>query len=244
MAATAASLDAGYHVVECRDVQVLKGIVFSDRTAGECLIEVTELERSEQSGVTVTAKTSSQNLQGKPVYHYSGTVKLAKGVRGSDVLPAPDLLAAQPLEGATFYESGTLFHGALFRSVKQQLNISQNRLTLRCVAPICYDSEQGQFPARETSPWADDALLQAVLIQARHLQRSGSLPLKIRQARFYGTVPASSEFLVTLEVISSSSTQLIARVCSHDAARNIFTRFEGAEASISEALNEKFVQKT
>ena len=133
-----------------------------------------------------------------------------------------------------------LFYGPTYQEIEKVLNISASKLTLQCRANDLSESDQGQFPAGSFNPFAEDVLLQAMLVWVRKTMDAGSLPLKIEGGEFFEKIPFNELFYVSLDVRESSSHKLIADLVSHDQDGKIYTRLIGAEVTISKQLNDKF----
>jgi NAD(P)-dependent dehydrogenase (short-subunit alcohol dehydrogenase family) len=239
MADACEQLFPGYRLVAAEDTRVLKGIVFNSSLASNYTVQLTELEsptsRERAFKVSVVSDGSKQ-----PVFHYSTRIKLSPTSIAGPCFPELNLIPDVTQDGRTFYTNGTLFHGPLLQLVKNQVNLGQDRLTLFCQAEEIGEADQGQFRVGSFNPYADDALLQALLIWVRHRYQAASLPLRIEQAEFYSQIPFNRPYYVSLLVKSSSATKLVADVTAHDENGKIYSRLTGAEAVISKALDSKF----
>ena len=61
-------------------------------------------------------------------------------------------------------------------------------------------------------------------------------------AEHYAAVPANAPFYVSLETESQSASAVRAHVVVHDEKGNVYSRFGGVEATISQQLNKLFMQ--
>ncbi|MCP4756343.1 MAG: SDR family NAD(P)-dependent oxidoreductase [Proteobacteria bacterium] len=244
MADSCEQLYPGYRFFRCKAVQVLKGIVFNQTQADEYFLDIKETAKSESQGIEFQVKISSRNDNGKTVYHYSANVGLVAETPEIPWYEGFDKAETDGTEGSAFYRDGTLFHGPIFQIVDRMLNISSEKLTLECEAPMIDENQQGQFPARAHNPYADDGQLQALLVWARRFFQAGSLPLKVERGEFFRKIPFGEKFYISLDVQSSSQSKLVADVAAHDAKGEIYSRLYGAEAAISKNLNEKFLERS
>jgi len=234
----------GYAFASAENTQVLNGITFNDSLADRYQVELKEVFKSEVDGLALAVKVSSVNSAGKPRFHYSSQINLAKIPSSRPQIANLDLTEDNAQAGSELYQNGTLFHGKTFREIERVLRFQENKLILACRSSHLDEQAQGQFPVNGFNAFADDVLLQAMLVWVRLQHQSGSLPLKIQQATCYEVIPFGTAFFITLEVVKSSAHKLIATVTSHDGAGNIYSRFDNAEVTISKALNDKFLPAT
>lgn len=242
MADCCEGLFPGHFFQSCENASVLKGIVFTPTAPTRYQLDVTEILKSDHTGLKFEVKISSENEKRKRVFHYQAVINLVKKRTIPGLFKEFNLASTALKEGSEFYGNGTLFHGPRFQVVKKQLNIDKQQLTLECAAPALSDQEMGQFATGSFNPFADDAQLQALLIWARQFHGAGSLPLKISNAEFHTTIPFESPFFVSLKVKSTTSTRLIADVFAHTSDGQLLSHLEDAEVTISKALNEKFIK--
>jgi NAD(P)-dependent dehydrogenase (short-subunit alcohol dehydrogenase family) len=244
MARSCEGLYPGYKFFRCENTRVLKGIVFNASQADDYLLEINETGNSTADEVLFDVKISSTNAQNKPIYHYSSQIILKRSINIKPIYSGVNLSKESPIEGSQLYQNGTLFHGPIFQIVRQLINNSSERLTVRCKADELDVQRQGQFSDYSFNPFTDDALLQAMLVWARQEYGFGSLPLCIGTGEFYRPINFGEEFYVTLEVKSSSKSKLVADLFAHNEMGEVFSRMQDAEVTISPNLNEKFHQPT
>jgi NAD(P)-dependent dehydrogenase (short-subunit alcohol dehydrogenase family) len=229
----------GFRFATSREHRVLKGIVFDDSLAGEYCLDLRETARSEHE-IAFEALIWSQAPGGQTRYHYSAELTLR------DALPEPprcadvDLTEREPVDGASLYGDRTLFHGPAFRGVERVLNITPQRMTMRCLVPPVTPGDQGQFPVQTLNPFVADVQFQGLVIWARRFRGVASLPLRAQRGEHFRAVPPGAPFYVTLQVRADSGSAVVADVLTHDRAGLLFTRLTGGEATLSEALNPLF----
>ena len=227
---------------ECDNFQVLKGIVFDKTQADSYQVDVKELSNDDNiSRLQVTI--SSKKSDGKPVWHYKADILVAKEIPEVPLYTQSDLNETQNTTGESLYSDGTLFHGSLFQGIEKVINTSLKKLTLLCNLDKIKDIEQGQFPISSINPFATDLMFQAMLVWVREHRHLGSLPLKFLKVMSYKAIPNKEDFYISLDVDSTSETNMKADVVIHDQKGNIYSRAFGAEVTVSETLNAIFKPK-
>lgn len=241
MGNTVEQLYPGYTFFRAENYRVLKGIVFDETLAPAYTVEVKDVDKSFKGQIVVDVMISSKTPEGKPRYHYNVRLHLCDRVPEIPRYRDADLREVNPQPGPPLYTNGTLFHGPSFQGVQRVLNASPERLTLACVMPEVSEAAQGQFPVQSFNPFLADVQYQSMVIWARLFYGAGSLPLRAQSGEHYHTPAAGESFYVSLEVQNHSDTNLVADIIAHDADGQIYSRVNGAEVTISEALNRLFV---
>jgi hypothetical protein len=227
---------------ECDNFQVLKGIVFDKAQANCYQVDVKELSNdSNISRLQVTI--SSTKEEGRQIWHYKADILVAKKIPEVPLYTQSDLNETQSITGKTLYSDGTLFHGSLFQGIEKVVNTSMKKLTLLCNLDKIKDREQGQFPISSLNPFATDLMFQAMLVWVREHRHLGSLPLKFLKVMSYKAIPNKEDFYISLDVDSTSDTNMKADVVIHDQKGNVYSRAFGAEVTVSESLNSLFTPK-
>jgi hypothetical protein len=151
-----------------------------------------------------------------------------------------DLSAKNPLDGASLYRDGTLFHGESFQGVERVLSVSTEKLVMQCRSRRIDERVQGQFPIQTFNPFTADVAFQAMVIWARQIYDAASLPLSAGGGEQYRILPPDTVFFVTMEVVKHDSTGLVANIITHDEAGVMYSQVFGAEVTISKELNKLF----
>ncbi len=235
-------LNPSYSFFECDEFQVLKGIVFDESQADSYQVDVKGISNDENiscSQVTI----SSKNSKGKQVWHYKANILIVKEIPEVPMYTQSDLNETETTTGETLYKNGTLFHGSLFQGIEKVVNTSMKKLTLLCNLDKIKDREQGQFPISSLNPFATDLMFQAMLVWVREHRHLGSLPLKFLKVVNYKLIPDHKDFYISLDVDSTSETNMTADVVIHDQSGNIYSRAFGAEVTVSPSLNSMFKKK-
>jgi NAD(P)-dependent dehydrogenase (short-subunit alcohol dehydrogenase family) len=230
-----------YRFFRAEDFRVLKGLVFDADLADEHLLEATLLSTADPDSIALTVTISSA-VAGRPRYHYRAQVTLVRTLPEPPLYDRFDLTEdAASVPGERLYESGTFFHGPAFRGVERVLNVSRERLTLRCSLPALGLESQGQFPARTFNPYLADTLFQAMLAWTQHFQQVGALPQHAERGEVFRRMPFDQRLYVSLEVRSSTEHRLVADSFAHDERGRLYMQVLGAEVTPSERLNRPFV---
>lgn len=230
----------GYRISSCKEVQVFKGVSLTATQSIVLDLEINASQRSDNETIPCEVKIFSANKGGLPRFHYGGKIILKRNVEKRPVHKSIDLSEREGCEGAGLYKNGTLFHGKSYQQIKKVLNVSPTKLTLQCRSEEIRVKNQGQFSIGSFNPFAEDVLLQAMLVWVRLTKEAGSLPLKIKEGEFFEKIPFNVDFYVTLEVSDANPHKLVADLISHDSEGNIYSRLMGAEVTISKQLNDKF----
>lgn len=239
MAEAAEQLAPGYRFAACEDFQVLKGIVFDDTLADGYQLDLEEVERESGLHTVIEAKITSSG--GKlPRPHYRTRVHLSKATPDS---PVSHLKAEHrtPITDNP-YQNGTLFHGPKFQGIQQIAELTEQHLLAQCRMPVWSDAECGQFQTRPFNPYTLDPAFQAMLVWARMIHNTGSLPLKLARMEHFRTIPFDTPCTLDLRVQSHSSTALVADLDLVLNDGQIAARMLGAEVTLSENLNTLFLK--
>lgn len=232
-------MTTGYTFYKADDYNVLKGVVFDEALSDTYTLQINETKKSADS-VTLACKIHSLSPQGKLRYHYSANIHLMSQLPPPPVYAGLDLTAKNPLDGKSLYTDGTLFHGASFRGVEQVLSLSDQKLVMQCRSQQIDVQVQGQFPIQTFNPFTSDISFQAMVIWARKIYGSASLPLSAGGGEQYRILPPNTVFYVTLEVVEHHSAGLVANIITHDEAGLMYSQVFGAEVTISAELNKLF----
>jgi hypothetical protein len=241
MAGACEQLYPGYSLFNVEQYQVLKGIVFDDEHGPEkqYLLELEETAKDADS-VSFKAMVSSQMPNGRPRFHYRAEITLRRELPDAPLYANFDLSESQPISADELYGGGALFHGPYYQGIERVLNISPQKLTLRCLLPAIPEAEQGQFPVGSFNPFIADGQYQSLVVWARHFHNAGSLPLQAGHGEQFRPIPFDEVTYVSMEVVDSSPTKLVANIFAHDEAGRIYNQVLNAEVTISPQLNHLF----
>ena len=240
---TAEQLYPGYKMFRCEKFKVLKGIVFDEGLAGEYRLDLDEAEPAAGGELAFRGMIASMSAAGHKRPHYSGVFHL-RSQPAEPVFTSLEGLASHPeVAGAeTLYSDGTLFHGPSFRGVRRILQLDRNRLVVECSTPRVPEERQGQFRVQNFNPFVADAQFQVFLIWVRKFYDAGSLPLSTELGEHLHSIGFDETYYVILDVQRSSETSMVANLITVNAKGQVCTRLEGAEVTISKALNPLFAR--
>jgi len=212
--------------------------------ADEYIVDIKELNKSNAGEIEFEVEILSENSKSRPVNHYRGQIKLVKEVPDAPMYQNFDLDESQAVDGRTFYQDGTLFHGPNFQAVERIINLSPEKLTMQCRVPEISEKEQGQFPARTFNPYSADVQFQCMLVWVRQFCQAGSLPSRALLGEQFRPVPMGQKFYVSMDIKNNSPSSMVADITTHDESGKVFTRVFDAEVTVSKQLNQLFTQNS
>lgn len=233
---SAEQLYPGYHFFSVENYRVLKGIVFDDTLADEHILDLKEVEKSDEK-IVFEAMIWSKNPKGRKVYHYSLRVTLLRETPAPPISQLPARQSEEAISGRELYRNGTLFHGPSFQGVERVLHLSPGKLVMRVVLPHLEDRIQGQFPAYTANPFIYDAIVQCVLIWAQYFHDAPCLPSSMRKLEQFIPIPFGVPCIVTMEVESQTNTSVVGNILVQNEQGQAYIRLDGLEGTISPDLN-------
>ncbi len=240
LANTAEQLYPGYRFFSCENYQLLKGIVFDESLADEYILDIKETTKVAEQEINLSATIWSQTKTGITRYHYKGDLNLLKQIPTTPIYEEFDKQQDDQVINLCPYQDGTLFHGDSFQGVKKVLNISEQKITLKCMFTQVESSYYGQFPPQAFNALALDSALQCMLIWVRYFYQSASLPSCYEKGELFQQIPLGQVFYVSMEIKQNTRTKLISNVTLHDEEGNVYIKIVGAEVTISQQLNNLF----
>lgn len=241
MVNTCEQLYPGYKFFSGSNCKVLKGIIFDESLADEYIVDVKEVNKSPDKEIELAVTIWSNTTTGKPRYHYSTQVQLLRQIPHPHIYKEFDKDEDKNCVGLSPYKDGTLFHGSNFQGVKRVLNISSTKLTMECMSSITDVEQYGQFPVQSCNPCTADIQYQGMLIWVRHVYQAACLPLRCDKGEHFQDIPLGKTFYVSIEVLSSSNTNLKANIIAHDINGQVYSQVFGAEVTINKQLNSLFI---
>jgi NAD(P)-dependent dehydrogenase (short-subunit alcohol dehydrogenase family) len=232
----------GYKFFSCENYNVLKGIIFDESLAHEYILDLKEIQKSKDNEIELAANIWSQTETEKLRYNYTAQIKLLKEIPSTSIYRKFDIADRKAINLSP-YEDGTLFHGASFQGIKRILNISKENLTMECCLPALNENKQGQFFAQTFNPYIADMQFQCMLIWTKHFYNAASLPLKCDKGESFQTMNFGKTYYVSMDLISSNDTKLIANITTCDIDGKIYLQIMGAEVTISKRLNNLFIKQ-
>ena len=220
----------------------MNGVKFDKTLADQYSMNLQETEMKEGNVAEIKVQVSSNPGKIQRL-HYSSIIRLNHKLPEVPFNDHIELKNTHNLQGLSFYNDGTLFHGPIFQGIQQVLNISDQGLTLECMLPEISISKQGPFTTENFNPFAVDLAFQAMLIWAWRFQKSGSLPLSMDMLEQFRLVPIGIKFYLSMSVNKNSPSAINANLHLHDKNGLLYSRVEGAEVTISPSLNKLFGKK-
>lgn len=231
----------GFRFFSLENYRVLKGIVFDDGLAEEHVLDLKEIEKTEDK-IVFDVMVWSLNKTGRKVYHYSVRVTLLREMPVPPVQALESGLPTEEISGSLLYTDGTLFHGPSFQGVERVLHLSPGKLVMQVVLPELEDRIQGQFPAYTANPFIYDAIVQCLLIWAQYFYQAPCLPSSLRKLEQFMPIPFGVPCTVTMEVESKNPSAVVGNILVQDAQGRAYMRLEGLQGTISPFLN-RFIGK-
>ena len=244
LADTCQSLNPGFTFVHMQDFKILKGITF-DENEHAYNVNLKQLSLSSEARKTYEVTITSQNGSQRKIFHYSAQVTLTKTV--PDVRKNPSVLdfhldPAQQHNGHELYQDGTLFHGPSFQGIQEVLLVDRNKVITKVSLPPMSAADQGQFPARTTNPYINDAIVQSLLIWTQEFYDAPCLPSRLHQWDQYRVVPFGVPVWVTLTVTHHNQHAVVGDILVQDEEGGEYYSFTGLEGTVSSHLK-RFIGK-
>ena len=239
IARAAEQLYPGYHSFLCKNVRLLKGIVFDQQVVEDYVLELKEIAKS-KSEIVVEGKIRSQTAAGKPRYHFSNQVTLRPQRPDRPALFPADLTLDRKItaRSSDFYQDIAtygLFHGPSFSGVSRILNISETRMTTEHQIRKISARQQGQFPIQTLNPYTTDLQLHPVLIWLKHFYRATCLPCRVERYEIFDSPPYNRPFYTTTEIVAKTQSSLTVNIIAHDEQGNVYTSIKGGGSTIFSA---------
>lgn len=249
---TCEQLYPSYTFRRLENFKVLKGIVFDGTQPDEYVIDVKEIAKAETGEIIFDVLAWSAIDRERVDLHYRGQVKISSRPHYSGQVmmmqtpPEPihsdfNPPSGQVISGLDLYQNGTLFHGPSFQAIEQVLDISNQKITLQCLAPRINIQKQGQFSVKTFNPYVTDALFQSILVWTRQFYQAGSLPLEFQEIEQFMPILTGQEYYLSVDIKSHSDTNVVADVTAYDTHSQVCLRLTNAKVTISKHLDSLFL---
>ncbi|WP_299006610.1 type I polyketide synthase [uncultured Shewanella sp.] len=143
------------------------------------------------------------------------------------------------------YNRGVLFHGPRLQGITAIEQITDTSLQALCQLPNVALQDCGYFKPCDQwggcQPYAEDLLLQAMLIWARYQYDAASLPTSIEELMVYKPLRLGEKGILQLEVSEHEPHRLKANVFLYHQSGELSVSMKGAVVTISDSLNEAFL---
>ena len=237
MAHSCVELYPDYKIFQIENTALFKGVVFGGNQKEDYILEIKELEKSEEKIVFVTTVMSEGGKL--PTNHYRATVTLLnkKSIPVSPKFTHQVSGTYQPTNGSTLYHDGSLFHDTHFRGITEILDCTEKQIVLSCEAPNVPLSEQGQFPVNGVNTFFADIQYQGMVVWVqKNYDGAKSLPLQTDSVVLYQPVPFGKKLFVNVTVQENDETKLVAECTVYDKDGNVYMKTTGATVTISRQL--------
>ncbi|MBB1268179.1 type I polyketide synthase [Shewanella sp. SR44-3] len=142
------------------------------------------------------------------------------------------------------YSNGSLFHGPRLQGIKQVLIADDEQLVCKVELPQINPLDCAGFAPTLTlggsQAFAEDLLLQAMLVWARIKFDAASLPSSIGELTTYAPFASGEQGYLVLTVVKSSSRSLTADIALYHQDGRLSCAMKNAKTTISKSLNEAF----
>jgi hypothetical protein len=247
MADAAENAFSGYHYQGLENYKLFKGVVFDGFEAKDYNIDLVIVDATDHDQLRLNAKISSQNNQGKTVFHYGAELIMRKygAMENSEDAQLPDKILKKAIsvptdEASQLYDDGTLFHGESLQGIVEILLCDDKGLLMACQVPAIASDKQGDFPLTNQNIFANDLVYQSMLVWVRKQLAMGSLPSSTRHWTTYRQVNEGEGFYLQLTVVEQSSSKMIADILLIGTDDKILAKVKSAEVTVSESLNDLF----
>jgi NADP-dependent 3-hydroxy acid dehydrogenase YdfG len=241
---TCQSLHPGLNFTGMEDFKILKGLTFND-SDHDVNMELKLLDGTNDSKKIYDAIITSQNSNNRKVFHYSGRVTLEKNsrpLRHHPSIKALELDSSKYLDGKSLYQDGTLFHGPSFHGIQQVLQIDKEKVIIRVLIPQIEGSVQGQFSARITNPFINDAIVQSLLLWTQEFYDAPCLPSRLHKWEQFRMIPFDVPVWAILSITYHNDHAVVGNILVQDENGGEFFTFTGLEGTISNHLK-RFIGK-
>ncbi|MBW0297362.1 beta-ketoacyl synthase [Shewanella xiamenensis] len=241
--------------VSVSDYRLLKGIIFDETLLArnspiELELMLTPLaDATQQSTEALTALIS---FEGRPQYQavlVAQTDDMPDAQR-FEVGELHSLMQEMPQQPAianreSLYSDGTLFHGPRLQGISEVLAFDDQQLIAKVALPTVALDDCGEFAPnledKGTQPFAEDLLLQAMLVWARLKYQSASLPSAIGEFVSYSPLGFGEKAVLVLDVLKHSSRTLEANIALYHQDGRLSCEMKRAKVTISKTLNQAFL---
>ncbi|MFM7425042.1 MAG: SDR family NAD(P)-dependent oxidoreductase [Elainella sp.] len=231
----------GYSFRKLEEFRVLEGIVFDGLQPQSFVVDVQEVKKQNSEIVSEVLIWSEQHPDQVDI-HYRGLVTVTASSEADRAVPTYnrfDLRAIQSRPGQALYQT-SLFQGASFQGISQLFNLSDQRVTLHCVAPQLDPAQQGQFLVKTFDPYSADTVCQAVAVWVQQFHQGMGLAAEFQLIEQYQSLAAGDDYYLSVEVKSATTSHVIADAIAHDAKGAVYFHMAGIKVAIAQQLNRVF----
>ncbi|WP_135445338.1 type I polyketide synthase [Vibrio tasmaniensis] len=231
--------------VSVHNYKLLKGVIFDTDEVQELKLVLSSDAKSKEQLKAVIS------CQGRP--QYQAQLQVASVQVSEDVQQASEKRfeanTSTPVTTAqALYSDGTLFHGPRLQGITSVERFDDLGLLAQCQLPQIENSDCGSFIPKQgfgdSQPFAEDYLLQAMLVWARLKYGAASLPSAIGEFVCYAPMHNGDQGWLELSVIKSTARSLQADISLYHQDGRLSAVMKGAKVTISKSLNDAFLPKS
>ncbi|MGI2038526.1 SDR family NAD(P)-dependent oxidoreductase [Shewanella frigidimarina] len=236
--------------VSIAEYKLLKGVIFDTNEPHLLQLELTQTDAG-ISALISSRLVNDPSAAMKPQYqaqlvinHVILAADVAKPTVGDSSLAQWTNMS--PLySGAELYQNGTLFHGPRLQGIKQVLAFDDAQLLCQVQLPSINASDcQGFIPSSAlggSQIFAEDLLLQAMLVWARLKYDAASLPSTTGECVTAWPFANGDKGYIQLDVVKHSGRMLVANVSLYHQDGRLSCQILNAKVTISKSLNGAFI---
>ncbi|MCT8857828.1 SDR family NAD(P)-dependent oxidoreductase [Shewanella xiamenensis] len=241
--------------VSVSDYRLLKGIIFDEALLArdapiELELMLTPLaDAIQQSTEALTALIS---FEGRPQYQavlvaQTDDMPDAQRFEVGELHSLMQEITQQPAiaNRESLYSDGTLFHGPRLQGISEVLAFDDQQLIAKVALPAVDLDDCGEFAPnledKGTQPFAEDLLLQAMLVWARLKYQAASLPSTIGEFVSYSPLGFGEKAVLVLDVLKHSSRSLEANIALYHQDGRLSCEMKRAKVTVSKTLNQAFL---
>ncbi|WP_088210627.1 type I polyketide synthase [Shewanella sp. Shew256] len=241
--------------VSVSDYRLLKGIIFDEALLArnapiELELMLTPLADATQQSTDALAALIS--FEGRPQYQavlvaQTDDTPDAQRFEVGELHSLMEEITQQPAitNRESLYSDGTLFHGPRLQGISEVLAFDDQQLIAKVTLPAVALDDCGEFAPnledKGTQPFAEDLLLQAMLVWARLKYQAASLPSAIGEFVSYSPLGFGEKAVLVLDVIKHSSRTLEANIAIYHQDGRLSCEMKRAKVTVSKTLNQAFL---
>ena len=231
--------------VSVHNYKLLKGVIFDTDEVQELNLVLSSDAKSKDQLKAVIS------CQGRPQYQAQlqvASVQVSEDVQQASVKRFEANTSAPVTTAQALYSDGTLFHGPRLQGITSVERFDDLGLLAQCQLPQIENSDCGSFIPKQgfgdSQPFAEDYLLQAMLVWARLKYGAASLPSAIGEFICYAPMHNGAQGWLELSVIKSTARSLQADISLYHQDGRLSAVMKGAKVTISKSLNDAFLPKS
>ncbi|WP_215403447.1 type I polyketide synthase [Vibrio gigantis] len=231
--------------VSVHNYKLLKGVIFDTDEVQELKLVLSPDAKSKDQLKAVIS------CQGRPQYQAQlqvASVQVSEDVQQASTKRFEANTSTPVTTAQALYSDGTLFHGPRLQGITSVERFDDLGLLAQCQLPQIENSDCGSFIPKQgfgdSQPFAEDYLLQTMLVWARLKYGAASLPSAIGEFICYAPMHNGDQGWLELSVIKSTARSLQADISLYHQDGRLSAVMKGAKVTISKSLNDAFLPKS